>query len=108
TIVGGVGMAKLRLSVNIIVKNMEETIRACIDSVRPVADEIIIVDTGSTDQTKEILKDLKINYYEFKWKENFSEVRNFALDHSKGDWILVIDADEILMSDREKLNELMD
>lgn len=68
-----------------------------------IINEIIIVDTGSNDNTKEIVKKIsnKFNFnfkiYDFKWNNNFSNARNFSLSKATGDWILVLDADEIIL-----------
>jgi len=98
----------MKLSVCMIVKNEEEMIKKCLSSVKD-ADEIIILDTGSTDKTREIVADFTIyqnvidnvNYIEnvYKWNDNFAEARNKALEYVTGDWVLTIDADEQLEQD---------
>lgn len=77
-----------------IVRNEARCLARCLNSIRTVADEIVIVDTGSTDGTVEIASkfDAKISY--FDWVDDFSAARNFSLDQTAGDWILVLDADE--------------
>lgn len=87
-----------QLSLVMIVKNEEQRIQRCLDSVKDIVDEIIIVDTGSTDKTKEICLSYGAKVYDFKWNDNFSSARNFGLDKSSGDWNLVLDADEYLTS----------
>jgi glycosyltransferase involved in cell wall biosynthesis len=77
-----------------IVKNEEKVLRRCLDSVRGIVDEIIIVDTGSSDNTKEIAKEYTDKLFDFKWNNNFSEARNYAASKAQGKWILVLDADE--------------
>lgn len=67
----------------------------CLESVKG-ADEIIIVDTGSFDMTKGIAKSFTSNVFDFEWCDDFSKARNFAKDHCTSDWILSIDADEVL------------
>ncbi len=88
-----------RLTVSMIVKNEERYLRDCLDSVKEVADEIVIVDTGSTDSTKAIAEEFKAKIYNFKWIDDFSAARNYALSKSTGEWILYIDADERLNKD---------
>ncbi len=79
-----------------IVKNEEKYLRECLNSVKDVADEIILVDTGSTDNTVKIAEEYGAKIYYFDWVNDFSAARNFALGKSTGDWILYIDADERL------------
>lgn len=81
-----------------IVKNEEKVLRRCLDSVKGIVDEIIIVDTGSTDNTKEIAKEYTDKIFEFKWNNNFSDARNYAASKAEGQWILVLDADEYVDS----------
>lgn len=82
------------LSVCMIVKNEEEQLERCLDSVRRVADEMVIVDTGSTDRTKEICLGYQARVYDFTWTESFAEARNFGIERAAGEWILWLDADE--------------
>lgn len=79
------------------VKNEEEIIEKALESVKDF-DEIIVVDTGSTDKTKEIAKKYTNNIYDFPWIDDFSAARNFAIEKATGDWIYSIDADQILLS----------
>ncbi len=85
---------KPTLSVCMIVKNEEKSLPRCLESIKNVADEIIIVDTGSTDNTMSIARDFGAKVYQYAWKDNFSEARNHSLSHASCDWILQIDADE--------------
>lgn len=84
------------LSVFYIVHNEEKLIEKSIMSVKPIADEIIVVDTGSVDKTKQICTKLGCKVYGHPWIHDFSRTRNFALKHCTGNWIMYIDADEIL------------
>lgn len=84
------------LSVCIIVKNEEKNLSRCLGSIEDIADEIIVVDTGSIDNTKKIAKGFGAIIYEKSWNNNFSEVRNFALEKCTNEWILYLDADEAL------------
>ncbi|OBR63550.1 hypothetical protein A7K91_06245 [Paenibacillus oryzae] len=88
-------MTKL-LSVCLIVKNEQDVLERCLNSIRNLADEIIIVDTGSTDSTKAIALKYTSNIYDFKWVNDFSAARNESLRHATGKWILVLDADEYI------------
>ena len=87
-----------------IVKNEEKYLRECLNSVKDIIDEIIIVDTGSTDDTINIAKEFNAKIYNYKWIEDFSDARNFALNKSTGDWILYLDADERLSA--KSINKL--
>jgi glycosyltransferase involved in cell wall biosynthesis len=87
-----------------ITKNEEKNLEKCLNSVKDIVDEIIIVDTGSTDKTKEIAKKFNAKIIDFKWIDDFSAARNECLKHATKDWILVLDADETIA--KEDLNEL--
>ena len=87
------------ISLCMIVKNEEDTIARCINSVKDIVDEIIIVDTGSTDNTLKILKNLNIVPYRFEWINDFSAARNFSFSKATKDYILWLDADDILNPD---------
>ncbi len=84
------------LSVSMIVKNEAEFLEGCLESVRAIADEIIVVDTGSTDATKDIAFRYGARVYDYAWNGDFAAARNFSLQHCSGDWVLYIDADERL------------
>ena len=79
-----------------IVKNEEKMLPGCLKSIEGIADEIIIVDTGSTDATKEIAQRAGAKLYDFVWINDFSAARNESLKHCTGEWILYLDADERL------------
>jgi len=79
-----------------IVKNEEDYLRRCLDSVNNKVDQIIIVDTGSTDATVEIAKEYTTQIYSFKWVNDFSAARNEAIKYATSDYILILDADEYL------------
>lgn len=93
---GPEAQAKPRLSVCMIVKNEERFIGQCLASIRDVADEIIVVDTGSTDRTREIAQEHGAEIHAFAWCDDFSAARNAALERVTGDWVLILDADEEL------------
>ena len=85
---------KPTLSLAMIVKNESRCLARCLRSIRSAVDEIVIVDTGSTDGTLDIAKEFAARISHFDWVDDFSAARNFALNHAIGDWILVLDADE--------------
>ncbi|MCY8750989.1 TPR domain-containing glycosyltransferase [Bacillus inaquosorum] len=96
-------MKRPKLSVCMIVKNEERHIARCLESVQRIADEIIVVDTGSNDRTEDICKSFHAQVYHHKWEQDFSKARNASLQHAKGEWILILDADEELDSDTGSL-----
>ncbi len=79
-----------------IVKNEEKVLKRCLDSIKDLMDEIIIVDTGSTDRTKEIASGYTDKIYDFEWVDDFSAARNFAFSKATGDYIYSADADEYI------------
>ena len=85
-----------RLSICLIVKNEERFLAQCLKSVRGLAAQLIVVDTGSTDRTVEIAREFGAEIYSFAWCDDFAAARNAALEHATGDWILMLDADEEL------------
>nr|WP_222439399.1 glycosyltransferase family 2 protein [Sporosarcina sp. BP05] len=90
-----------------IVKNEEDTIARCLESVKDIVDEINIVDTGSTDQTKEVLKRYTNRIYDFEWVHDFAKARNYAFQQATKDFILWLDADDVLLpDDQDQLKEL--
>ncbi|MDI6603879.1 MAG: glycosyltransferase [Thermoanaerobacteraceae bacterium] len=84
------------LSLCMIVKNEENNLLRCLKSVKEIVDEMVIVDTGSTDRTVEIAEGFGANVYYYKWNNDFSAARNFAMDKAEGEWILLMDADDEL------------
>ncbi|MFN3873181.1 MAG: glycosyltransferase [Ignavibacterium sp.] len=84
------------ISLSMIVRNEGKHLYECLNSVKNVVDEIVIVDTGSTDNTVEIAKSFNAKIFYFEWNDDFSAARNFALKKCTGDWILYLDADERL------------
>ncbi|MGA2176367.1 MAG: glycosyltransferase [Verrucomicrobiota bacterium] len=92
-----------RLSVCLIAKNEEKFLGACLKSVRALAWQIIVVDTGSTDRTVEIAREHGAEVYHFPWCDDFSAARNAALEHARGDWVLALDADEELMEGQAEI-----
>ena len=98
------GAKKPTISLCIIVKDEAKFLRACLESVKDLVDEIIIVDTGSTDTTKAIALEFTKKVFDFPWIDDFSAARNEALKHATGDWILTLDADEVIAKeDHDKI-----
>ena len=94
---GGKGrISMVTISLCMIVKNEERILARCLDSLQGLVDEIIIVDTGSADETKRIAAGYTEQVYDFVWTGNFSEARNFAFSKAKMEYIYSADADEVL------------
>lgn len=90
-----------------IVKNEEENIGACLSCVPDLVQEVIVVDTGSTDRTREIAAGLGAKVFDFPWVDSFAAARNESLRHATGDWIFWMDADDRLDEEnRGKLRTL--
>ncbi len=99
---------KNEVSLCMIVKNEENYLPSCLNSIKDIVDEIIIVDTGSTDKTVDIAKSFGAKVYYFPWHNNFSEARNESLKHATKDWILILDADdELSTKNQENLKDLL-
>ncbi len=84
----------VRVTAALIVRDEEAHIRACLESLKPVADEIVVVDTGSTDRTPQIAAALGAQVLSVPWCDDFAYVRNAGLDQASGEWVLYVDADE--------------
>ena len=84
------------ISLCMIVKNEEAVLKRCLDSIADLMDEIIIVDTGSTDRTKEIAADYTSKIYDYRWANDFSAARNFSFSKATMEYIHAADADELL------------
>jgi len=83
----------------IIVKNEEKNLPRCLSSVKDLVDDIALLDTGSTDKTVAIAEDFGAKVYHFTWCNNFAMARNYLLQYVIGEWVLVLDADEVLNAD---------
>ena len=95
------------ISLCMIVKNEEAVLARCLDSICGLMDEMIIVDTGSTDRTREIAKKYTKKVYGFAWVNDFSAARNFAFSKASCEYIYSADADEVLDEEnREKFRYL--
>lgn len=84
------------LSVVLIVKNEEKNLARCLDSIKGLGTELVVVDTGSTDRTVEIAKLYTNNVYHFVWIKNFAAARNFSFSKCTQPWIMWLDADDVL------------
>ena len=96
------------VSVAMIVKNEEKILDRCLDSLQGIYDELIIVDTGSVDNTKDIAHKYTDKVYDFEWCDDFSAARNYAFSKCTMDYIYTADADEVLdQENRVKFVNLM-
>jgi len=84
------------ISLCMIVKNEEQNLARCLASLKPLVHEMIIVDTGSSDRTVDIATLFGARVYSFPWNGNFSAARNVSLEKARGNWLLVMDADEVI------------
>ena len=92
-----------------IVKNEERNISNCLSSVAGLFDEIVVVDTGSKDRTREIAREFGARVFDFVWVDDFAAARNAALARATGDYAFWLDADDVIdPPEREKLQELLD
>lgn len=85
-----------RLSACMMVKDEEQFLPRCLESIKGLVDEIVVVDTGSTDRSVEIAESFGARVYHHPWENNFSIHRNQSMDYATGDWVFIIDADEVL------------
>ncbi len=100
--------SQLRLSLCMIVRDNEGTIRACLESIRPWVDEMIVVDTGSKDRTPDICHELGARVYRFPWCDDFAAARNESLKYAGGEWIFWMDSDDTISAENgRKLRELV-
>ena len=96
------------ISLCLITRDEEKFLQNCLNSIQELVDEIIVVDTGSIDQTKEVAKRFTDKIYDFPWCNDFSLARNESLKYATKNWILILDADEtILESEHQKIKELI-
>ena len=97
-----------KLSLCMIVKNEEKTLPDCLESVKGIVDEIVIIDTGSTDATVRIAESYGAIVRHFEWIDDFAAARNESIKHATGDWILYLDADEKISGENgEKIREIV-
>ena len=100
---------RARLSLCMIVRDSAGTLRPCLASIRPWVDEIVVVDTGSKDETPQIAKEFGARLFHFPWCDDFSAARNESLRHATGDWLFWMDSDDTIPPDcGRQLHELID
>lgn len=95
------------ISCCLIVKNEAANLSGCLDSIQAIADELIVVDTGSKDETVAIAQRYNAKIYHFEWCNDFAAARNFAISKAQGDWILMPDADEKLVTQHPNLRNAL-
>ncbi|GMQ64390.1 tetratricopeptide repeat-containing glycosyltransferase [Vallitalea maricola] len=97
----------ITISLCMIVKNEEDTLARCLDTIKDIVDEIIIIDTGSKDKTKDIAGRYTTKIYDFQWINDFAAARNYSFSKATKEYIMWLDADDVLLEkDREKLIQL--
>ncbi|UCC68331.1 MAG: tetratricopeptide repeat protein [Armatimonadota bacterium] len=96
------------LSVCLIVKNEEQSLPRCLASLQGIADQMIVMDTGSTDATAEVARQFGAEVHKFEWCDDFAAARNAAIERAACEWVLVVDADEELPAESaDQLRELL-
>lgn len=95
----------MKINLVMIVKNEERSLEHCLTCAGPLVDRIIVLDTGSSDRTREIARKMGAEVWDFAWCDDFSAARNAALEHSDADWNLVLDGDEYLCPVSRKVLE---
>jgi glycosyltransferase involved in cell wall biosynthesis len=96
----------MTVSVAMIVRNEERTIGRCLESIRDHVDEIVVVDTGSQDRTKEVAAAFTEHVHDLPWPGHFAQARQFSFQHAKGDWVFWIDADDVVIGANHIRDEL--
>ncbi len=86
----------MKISACLIVRNEEKTLGRCLDSIRNHVDEIVVVDTGSRDRTKEIARQYAARVHDFPWRQDFAAARQFSFDRATGEWAFWLDADDVV------------
>ncbi|MDY7035214.1 MAG: glycosyltransferase [Thermodesulfobacteriota bacterium] len=102
----GIEIERPHISLCMIVKDESCCIGRCLESVHKLVDEMVIVDTGSSDNTSDIARDYGARIYQYKWDDDFSAARNYALSKAQGEWILILDADEVIA--HKDINKIRD
>jgi glycosyltransferase involved in cell wall biosynthesis/Flp pilus assembly protein TadD len=87
---------KATVSCCMIIKDEEKYLARCLASVKPIVDEMIVVDTGSVDRSKDIATVMGAKVYDYEWCNDFAKARNYSLEKASGDWILILDGDEVI------------
>ena len=103
------GRARPRLSLCLIARDEAPFLERCLASVAGLVDEVVVVDTGSTDDTLAVARDQGARVYQASWTGDFSRARNFSLQKARGDWILVLDCDEtVAVRDHDQIRATVD
>ena len=97
----------ITISLCMIVRDEEETIARCLETVEKIVDEIIVVDTGSVDRTKEIVEKYTSNIYDFQWIDDFAAAKKFFFSKATQEYILWLDADDVLLEDAQEALKLL-
>lgn len=92
----------IKISACVITKNEEKCMPRWLNCMKKIADEIVVVDTGSTDNTVALAKEAGVNVYHFKWINDFAAAKNYAIEQATGDWIVFLDADESFTEEAQK------
>ena len=87
---------KAPVSLCMIIKDEEKYLARCLASVKPIVDEMIVVDTGSTDRSKDIAVTFGARVYDYEWRDDFAAARNDSISKASGEWILILDGDEVI------------
>lgn len=93
----------ITISLCMIVKNEEMVLSRCLESIKDIVDEIIIIDTGSTDKTKEIARLYTDKVYDFKWTQDFSQARNYSFSKATKDYQMWLDAEEGYLKEKKNI-----
>jgi hypothetical protein len=101
---GIAGLFPARLALVMIARDEARSIARCLDSARPWVDDMVVLDTGSTDNTVELARACGARVHHFAWVDDFAAARNAALSHSDADWNLILDADEWIEGGAECLS----
>ena len=102
------GFGTMKISACVMVKNEEKNLPRWIQSMQGLADEMIVVDTGSTDRTVEIAQKAGAKVFHMPWQNDFATPKNYAIDQAQGDWIIFLDADEyFLPASKEKVLKVL-
>ena len=97
----------IEISLCMIVRNEEDVLGRCLQCARSFADEIIVVDTGSTDGTKAVAENFTQKVFDFPWTDDFAAARNYSFSKATRDYIMWLDADDVLRTeDQEKILQL--
>jgi tetratricopeptide (TPR) repeat protein len=99
---------KAPVSLCMIIKDEETYLARCLASVKPIVDEMIVVDTGSTDRSKDIAITFGAKVYDYEWGDDFAAARNYSISKASGEWILILDGDEVISHlDHADFNKLV-